>query len=141
MRTVTVKRIEDGDQGTFGVLITDHGFRCNVGELPDRDNHPMLSRIPSGEYQCELMFSPHFKRMVYHILDVPGRKNVEIHVGNWCGDTTKGFKSDVLGCMILGSHLAIMGGQKAVTNSKDTFEKFLTEMDNEGFKLIIKDKE
>jgi Family of unknown function (DUF5675) len=141
MRTATIQRFDTGDQGTFGHLTTDDGFTCETGELPYRDNTPNFSCIPAGEYECEMLYSQHFKRDVYRLKNVPNRTDVEIHNGNYCGDTTKGYKSDVLGCIILGHDVITMFNQAAVSNSKYTLDNFMTHMGGDNFTLTIKDKE
>lgn len=123
---------DQGCQGTFGVLQVD-GLSGTwfTGELPWRDNRPDVSRIPAGSYLCKLQFSPHFQRMLYHVLGVPDRGDVEIHNGNYCGDVTLGFKSDVEGCTILGNGIGELQpdgyphSQAALLNSDVTLADFL----------------
>lgn len=137
---VTIYRIrsESGDAGTFGVLKTPSGFECYTGELPERDNKSGISCIPVGTYKCSQRFSEKHKKNVYGIEEVPGRSDCEIHSGNFCGDVTKGLKSDVLGCIILGRAIMEIAGQKAVTSSKDALAAFEADMEYKPFLLELK---
>jgi hypothetical protein len=47
------------------------------------------------------------------LLDVPGRSDIRIHIGN--------FPQDTLGCLLVGE----MKGQDKIFNSKPAFEKLL----------------
>lgn len=152
-RFATLQREHDDtpDQGTPGVITCDTGIQFYSLELPYRDldhngvSDPMLSCIDAGIYVCWLEESEHFhekdgsKAWLYHIQDVPGRTAVKIHWGNWAGDTKKGLKSDVLGCQLQGLGRAVMDGQKALVHTRDAVSQFKEEMNNQPFKLIVKD--
>src|SRR5260221_200739 len=131
MLKVTITREHHGDTGTFGRMrIAGMDFTCLTGELPYRDNTPDKSCTKAGVYRTDLRDSPHFGRPVYHLEDRDGRKNEEIHWGNFCGDVDKGFRSDVLGCIILGNSIGdVMRPdkvfQKGVAQSHDAFNRFM----------------
>lgn len=101
---VIIKRGLSTDQGTFGVLtLPDLGLSWSSLELPWRDNKPGVSCIDPGAYTARVKWSNHFQKMLYHINDQHGRQGVEIHAGNFAGDTLLCWKSDVLGCIMLGT--------------------------------------
>lgn len=135
-RSATLVRQPSTDQGTFGVLTTDRGDRFHTGELPWRDNKAYISCVPVGTYLCTTIDSPNHG-LVYVLHDVPGRSGCEIHVGNWCGDKSKGYKSDVLGCILLGTDVGNLAGQRAVLHSGKALELFLAAMNGEDFELTI----
>lgn len=137
MRTATLTRKKTGDSGTFGMLVTDNGQTFISGELPWRDNARGLSCIPLGEYVCIWTFSPAHSRQLYQLQGVKDRSEVQIHPGNYCGDTTKGMRSDVMGCIILGMTLGRLEGQDAVITSKGAVRDFEDAMGCEPFKLAI----
>lgn len=147
MRRVVITRGPSTDQGTFGALVVEQGdFTCVTGELPDRKNERRVSCIPPGAYPCKLIYSPRFKRKCYHVLGVQNRENILIHSGNLCGDESKGFVSQVEGCILLGDHLGTFEAgeapagtknQKGVTNSAATVCAFIEEMEGCDFQLII----
>lgn len=136
MKTAVLRRTSTGDSGTFGILDVA-GRRFSTGELPDRGNVHNLSSIPAGVYLCRWTFSPHFQRHTYELIDVPGRENVRIHVGNWAGDVTKNLRSNVDGCILLGQTCADIDGQYGVTASGDAIKEFERMMAGEDFHLAI----
>ena len=137
MKTVTLQRIETSDQGTFG-RITIGDLVLFSGELPWRDNANDLSCIPAGEYKCVFTYSNHFKRGLYLVTHAEGRAGVRIHPANVMGDVTKGFRSQLLGCIALGEKLGRIGNQKAILVSQSALRKFQKLLNNEPFTMEIK---
>lgn len=136
MRKVVLTRLETGNEGTFGDLVTDFGFHCKSGELPWRNNQIGKSCIPAGVYLC--IWADSGKHgFCYHVKDVQGRSDILFHVANYFGDVDKNMKSDVLGCIGLGEHMGILGTQKALLNSKKTMTVFEAGMNKESFELAI----
>lgn len=115
-----LKRIRAGDDGTFGSLLLKDGDReiafC-TGELPWRGNAVGKSCIPAGEYQAKLTRSQRFNKDLYEVMGVKGRSGIRIHVGNYCGDVTKGKRSDVEGCILVGMAHSFDSGQRVVARS------------------------
>jgi len=140
-------RNSTGDEGTFGTLTisNDDGdmiYECHTGELPWKDNQQRVSCIPTGTYRCEMGYSPSFKKDLYHVLNVPGRSEVMIHNGNFCGDTSKGWVSHVLGCILVGAGIGPLENkdkkiQKAVFSSMPTLGKLMKILNNEPFELEL----
>lgn len=122
------------DEGTFGSL---HGLKFPVStvECPWRNNVRRLSCIPKGEYVTIRHRSPKFGD-TFWLQDVPGRSEILIHIGNWAGDTAKGYKSNSLGCILPGGHVAVIKGQRGVSSSGVTMAKLLATLPNE-FTLVI----
>ena len=54
--------------------------------------------IPAGTYDLEMLFSPHFCRLMPHLLNVPDFTNVMIHWGN--------FPDETEGCILVGSMIS-----------------------------------
>lgn len=133
--TVHIVRSESSDHGTFGALCIGDEILM-VGELPWKNNQRNVSCIPMGTYLCKMMLSPKFG-MVYHIIDVPGRSHILFHVGNYVGDKGKGFKSDSDGCVVVGTKLGHLSGQRAVLNSREGLKRFHELTNQEPFKLIV----
>lgn len=138
-----LRRIETSEQGTFGKLYIDGNFQCCTGELPryagdaDTENEKGTDCIPAGTYRCAVRYSNKFGGLMYEVHNVPGRDAILIHKGNYCGDKSKGYKSDVLGCIILGERFGEDGGQKIVSASKVAYDKFRALMNDEPFNLTI----
>lgn len=140
---VTITRERTDDLGTYGRMrIEGKDFTCLTGELPWRGNKPGLSCTKAGVYATKLQNSQHFKVPLYHLEDRDGRVAEEIHPGNWCGDVTKGFKSDVRGCILLGNTIGDIlrpdkTFQKGVGQSHDALERFMKITAGEDLELTI----
>lgn len=140
MRKATLLRTETDDLGTFGLLTTDSGFQCYIGELPWRDNLKEKSCIPAGTYKCVWQKSPKHG-MCYELEKVKDRTDVQIHSANWVGDAGKELRSQVLGCLAPGRAIGEIMGQKAVMSSKDALAGLEDDLDRETFELTISWKE
>lgn len=127
----------DPNEGTPGHLtIEGSDFTCCTLELPWRDNAPDLSRVPAATPYPGVVTrtnNPALAPEVYELQGVEGRDHVMIHNGNYAGDTTMGYRSDVEGCTILGSIFGMLdpgegfkGPQLAVLNSKATLDAFMS---------------
>ena len=134
----TLVRKETSVQGTFGIF-SGEGLHFHSAELPWRDNASRVSCIPAGRYICRPYSSPKFPD-VYEVTDVPGRSAILIHSGNFAGDTTKGLRSDVLGCILLGLGRDWLYGQKAVTSSRAALDKLRAVIGKGSFVLVITDE-
>lgn len=140
MVSCTVQRgKETENQGQIGELTLSNGFKCYVGEMNWKDNAHDISCIPSGTYPVKMAFSNHFQKNLYHIQDVPNRSDVMIHNGNWMGQVSQGFKSSVLGCLILGLERGWLEGQLAVLSSNPALSQFMASLNGEDFNLTILD--
>ena len=146
MKTLILQRDKEthySDLGTKGV-ISENGIKiCDTLELHEENNKNRESHIPIGKYLCKIVNSPKFGK-VYEITNVPNRGNVLIHSGNFAGDTDKGYKSDVLGCVELGNGYGIIEyapGKKqfGILKSKLTFNLFMQYMKDLPFYLEVKE--
>lgn len=135
MTTANLYRLKRSDQGTRGMLYCEE-FQCNTLELPWRDNQRSISCIPPGEYNVEIRMSPKYGP-IYWVKDVPNRSFILIHWGNWAGDESKGYKSNVNGCILLGARRGILNNQWAVLNSRITVRRFMEKMRKTPFILNI----
>ncbi len=134
-RIVNLCRLKRGDQGTRGMLFYGN-FNCQTLELPWRKNQRSISCIPAGEYDVKIRISPKYGE-IYWVTEVTDRTFILIHSGNWAGDTSKGYKTHVNGCILLGQKRGILAGQWAVLNSRITVKRFMQEMNYDPFKLRV----
>lgn len=134
-RYVNLCRLRRGDQGTRGILLYND-FNCHTMELPWRENKRGLSCIPAGEYKCKIRISPRYGK-IYWVTEVEGRTNILIHAGNWAGDKTKGYRTNVAGCILLGVNKGVLAGQWAVLNSRLAIRRFMDQMGLDPFTLRI----
>jgi len=129
--------INGGDEGQFYAVCNSKGQLFGfLGQLPWRDNMRNVSAIPPGTYRIRLhKCEKHGQSFL--IENVPGRSNVEIHIGNWVGAKDKGLKSDSLGCPLLGRSVGILEGQLAVLQSSVAFKEWVDRFGPTGAFLTI----
>ena len=144
MKWVDWVRTEADDQGTFGVL-TIGNLMLSTGELPWRNNKISFSCIPEGIYTAKLLYSKHFKRLLYVLRHVPGRREIEIHPANFFGDTTLGYQADSEGCVGVGKGVGIianheMNQQKGLLQSRQAFREFMDECSGDELTITITSK-
>jgi hypothetical protein len=91
-------------------------------ELPDNGNQKNTSCIPEGIYEIEKIVSP-TKGECFHVLNVPKRDNILIHVGNYAS----GSKIDTKGCILVGLWYADINedGSMDVAESKAAMGRLL----------------
>jgi hypothetical protein len=75
---------------------------------------------------------------VYEVTGVPGRSSILIHTGNWAGDVSRGYRSHVLGCVVLGLQRGRREGQLAVMVSRPAVTRLEREMQRQPFTLEIR---
>jgi len=78
-----LKRDTLGPISSQGSLWLNDARYCDTLERPWLNNQPQVSCIPEGAYDIRLDVSNHFKRLMPHVLDVPGRAGILIHPANW----------------------------------------------------------
>jgi Family of unknown function (DUF5675) len=143
MDTVILSRDSTGPAGTFGQLWSaSKGHLGFTGELPWRNNERGISCIPEGKYSVKFLArsgSGKYKN-VYHVWAVPGRSGILIHAGNLCGDRELGLKSDVDGCILLGTKTGVLGTQRAVLRSKTAMHGLRQALGTDPFELIVWDR-
>lgn len=137
---VVLKRSIFSDQGTFGhltVYVYDQPvLNLFTGELPWRDNKTGISCIPEATYECAPYSSRKYPNH-YQVKNVPNRVAILIHEGNFCGDRSKNYLTNVQGCILLGTALGTIKGQKAVLSSKIALDKFRKVVGKNSFSLEI----
>lgn len=157
MYTMTIFRTKTGDSGTFGKTTLPSGKVLYTAELPSSNPWVLdFTCVPVPDdplgYLCQYAFSPKHNKNVYHVRGVKDSPNIEIHVGNFSGDTrikdTDGsqlYQSDVLGCILMGesegqrmtTHLTKNKMQDAVISSTQAIADFEKEMNQQDFRLKI----
>lgn len=119
MRIVELIRLEEGPEGTFGVLKIDKSIFCTTLEPKDMLNKQNESCIPAPQqYLCKKLMSRFGE--TFKIMDVPGRTSVLFHAGNFVGDTA--------GCVLLGQYIDKLRGERGIFNSGNTFKRFMEKM-------------
>ncbi|PSR52643.1 hypothetical protein AHMF7605_03430 [Adhaeribacter arboris] len=95
---------------------------CYVLELPPRDNVPFVSSIPAGTYPVKVRTDGALGWRL-ELDNVPDRKNVQIHIGN--------FPKDTIGCLLPGkeagaSQCKVLRSNEAMAELKSLFTVFGT---------------
>jgi hypothetical protein len=134
--TLLLKSILSTAHGTFGEIILPNGTKFFTLELPWKDNKPEVSCIPAGVYLCKYINSPKHGP-TYELSNVPGRTSIQIHKANFAGDISKGLKSDLLGCIALGTAISIVKNQLVILNSGMTIDVFEAALNKAPFYLKI----
>lgn len=134
-----LQRLDESDQGTFGHFLTGGLGRLYSGELPNRANAPSISRVLAGLYRALFTFSPRFGRGLYLLDAVPARSGIRLHPANLMGDVSRGFRSQLNGCISLGERLGWMEGQKALLLSAPAVRRCESHFAGRTFILEIRD--
>lgn len=90
------------DKSTIGILSIDGIKACYTLEDVKRDDGVKVdgaTAIPTGEYDVIIDYSNRFKKMMPHILNVPGFEGIRIHCGNHATDTE--------GCILVGMNKGV----------------------------------
>ena len=117
-----VKRFEYGSNYTIGKLYINDSTEFECYTLEDTVREPGVkvqneTAIPAGTYTVEIDYSPHFDKMLPHILNVPMFEGVRIHSGNDDKDTE--------GCVLVGKTWT---GGDWVGESRAAFDKLFPKM-------------
>lgn len=140
MKTFTLRTVRQNDYATYSELFDDTAAKvaCTL-ELPWKDNAHDVSCIPrdatytacrrdSAEHECEL----------FGLVDVPGRGDIEMHIG--C------LPRDTKGCILLGTAFGQVDyadgrpGAKGygITGSGAAFKRFMNLLDGfDEFRLVV----
>ena len=109
----TIGYFADADNPKFPLAMNLARPLVVEGKKNNRDNPKTKTNestcIPAGEYILNLKYSPKFKRNLYEIMGVPGRKAILIHACN--------FVSELLGCEGVGNR--IISNVKHFNNIED----------------------
>jgi len=129
-----LNRVDETVDQTLGYFTLYDGldkvFECVTLELPYEHNMTSISCVPNGSYDVAHRYSEKYKN---HLIldDVPNRRYILIHYGN--------FHTDTRGCILVGSGFAQINEDSLldITASKRTLAKLLESTNGDGFKLTI----
>ncbi len=128
---ITLKRIAQDEEGTFGVLLDNGAPFALTAENPWAGNRPEVSCIPRGRYTCRRMRSPRFGE-TFAVASVPGRTHILFHRGNTPEDTR--------GCILVGNRFGTLKGNVAVLSSREAFRELMERLEGkEKFNLLIEE--
>ena len=127
-------RLDEGIEQTLGHFTLYDGlekvFECVTLELPYEDNLTSVSCVNKGVYEVNHRYSEKYKN---HLIlnDVPNRRYILIHYGN--------YNTDTGGCVLVGSRFTQINKDSLldITSSRRTLSELLEATNGEGFKLTI----
>ena len=127
-----LKRFEFTENSIIGKLYIDGQFECYTLENPYLDNKNNISSIPTGFYQWRVrdgaLEGSKYDYKHIHVMDVPNRSWILVHIGNYPGDT--------LGCILPGTSY----DRDAVWNSKIAFDKLMGKVSEDGTLIVSNEK-
>lgn len=119
---LTVNRLWLNDTAVTGVMLIDEAQRFFTLELPllfdGQPNVPDRCCIPAGTYNVVRYASPKRGYMVPLLVDVPGRSEIEMHIGNYPYNTD--------GCILIGS---MRINAQMIGESEAAFNEFMAEFE------------
>lgn len=128
---IKLQRILKTNLSSIGQLFIDNKFVCNTLEDKDRgltQTTPLdqikkikvqdITAIPSGIYEVIIDMSNRFKKLMPHVLNVPGFEGIRIHSGNTSEDTD--------GCILLGTKT---NEANVIEGSRDAFAVFYSQLE------------
>jgi len=121
-------RDDSSIDGVYGKLWIDEKYFCETLS-PDKDDKERFF-IPSGEYVCKRFHGNHWKN-TFEVI-VKGHQGLLFHILNW--------ESQSEGCVGLGFQRTVLNNKRALSQSKNAFNKFLElTKDVDEFNLTIED--
>lgn len=121
-----LQRIFKAETYTIGKLFIDGVYFCDTLEDKVRDvKIKGITAIPTGKYKVKITMSNRFKKLMPLLIDVPNFEGIRIHSGNTSEDTE--------GCILVGKN----SETGKVTNSRNTFEKLMLELNKDKNNLSI----
>jgi len=120
---VLIVRQHSGTDCTSGQISLGGQIQGYTLERPYEGNIPLISSIPAGLYKGFVRTRTQDRWRIE--LVVPGRTNVQLHVGN--------FLQDGVGCILIGSNLS--EDLCTLVDSKAAWNKFKLAFANEAAKL------
>jgi len=117
---ITLIRVGQSEQGTFGVLRHQQVPFAVTLEEPWRDNERNVSCIPARLYACARVQSLKFGE-TFEVLHVPGRTHILFHAGNILEDTE--------GCILVAEEFAERpDGRPWIISSQRGYKEFMQKL-------------
>ena len=96
--SISIERKLTTDNCITGYLSINNNPICYTMELPYRGNINNISSIPKGKYDAFIRSDKNLGWRI-ELINVRGRENIQIHVGN--------YTSDITGCVLVGKSVKI----------------------------------
>lgn len=129
MKHLTLKRVETGEDGTFGTLSFKKKPFVVTLEREWLKNLVGKSCITAGTYDCKRVDSPRFGD-TFEVTNVFGRSHILFHKGN--------LDDDSHGCILVAEEFGKLGNDDGVVRSTQGYGEFMRLLENDNeFKLTI----
>ena len=130
MKTLTLKRISEIEDGIFGVMLDGNIPFAVTLERNWLDNQNNISCIPTGSYRCVRRLYHKHGYWTFEVTGVPGRTSILIHSGN--------TEDDSMGCILLGESYGDLKNKVAILASKVAFFEFMSRLEGQDeFTLVV----
>ena len=117
MKTLTLKRIAEIEDGVFGVMLDGNIPFAVTLERNWLDNKNNISCIPIGSYRCVRRLYHKHGYWTFEVTGVHGRTSILIHSGN--------TEDDSMGCILIGENFDHLKSKVAILRSKEAFNEFM----------------
>ena len=117
MKTLTLKRIAEIEDGVFGVILDGKTPFAVTLERNWVNNEKEISCIPAGSYRCVRRLYHKHGYWTFEVTGVPGRTSILIHSGN--------TEDDSMGCILIGENFDHLKSKVAILRSKEAFYEFM----------------
>ena len=119
--TILIERHTFTDTYTIGKMYIHGKYVCDTLEDAVRDTKIYgKTAIPTGTFPVKMTYSPHFKKILPELFDVPNYSYVRIHQGNTSTNTS--------GCILVGTY----NGGSSISDSVIALNKVLALLQNES---------
>ena len=132
MKTLTIKRISEIEDGTFGVILDGKTPFAVTLERNWVDNQKNISCIPVGSYRCVRRLYHKHGYWTFEVMGVPGRTAILIHSGN--------TEDDSMGCILVGESFGVLKEKTAILSSKEGFKEFMERLKGQDEFLLVIEK-
>jgi len=132
MKTLTIKRISEIEDGTFGVILDGKTPFAVTLEKNWVDNQKNISCIPAGSYRCVRRLYHKHGYWTFEVMGVPGRTAILIHSGN--------TEDDSMGCILVGESFGVLKEKTAILSSKEGFKEFMERLKGQDEFLLVIEK-
>lgn len=132
MHCVTIKRVSETEDGTFGVIFDGTVPFALTLEDEWNDNAVGVSCIPLGSYTCKRRRYNKGGYDTFEVTDVADRTHILFHRGNTEDDTE--------GCILIAEEFGELNKKTAIKSSGKGFAEFMGRLHGaDEFILHIKD--
>lgn len=122
MKIDLLRLTHEDDHAQCGVLVINGFPELVTIERPWKNNEPLISCIPEGNYKCKRRPASSGitagLNAAFEVLDVPNRTDILFHVAN--------TSDDLKGCIGVGQKYGMFNGARGISESALGYNKFMS---------------